>query len=367
MGLTPAMLVERTHYYAKPGCAADVLATRRQASEVRVTLGLPRGRILAKVDPRGEGPDVTWECTFSDTSAHARDLEARGRSPEFEAVRARMRALIDRFERLVLVADDDRADTEPDAARAVVPAEVRIPSGERALAGYLYVPPGAGPFPALVLNHGSTIHPGTSDFCRPGTAAVLTSWGYAVLLPHRRGYGNSEGRPWRQDVTAEFGTAEYDRALAARLGREADDVVAAVGWLAGRPEAAADRIGVIGSSFGGVMSLLSAARCPRLRCAVDFAGAAMNWERTPTLQRVMLEAARRLAVPVCLVQAENDYSTAPTRELAAELRRHGKAHAARVFPAFGLTADEGHSFFQNGAPIWGPWVRRFLDRWLQGR
>jgi dienelactone hydrolase len=168
-------------------------------------------------------------------------------------------------------------------------------------------------------------------------------------------------------VAAEFGSVEYDRALAARLAREAEDVVAAVDWLAGRPEAAADRIGVIGSSFGGVVSLLAAARAPGLRCAVDFAGAAMNWERTPTLRTAMLEAARRLAVPICLVQAENDYSTAPTGALAAELARHGKVHAARVYPAFGLTPDEGHLFFQNGAPIWGPWVREFLDRWLQGR
>ena len=56
---------------------------------------------------------------------------------------------------------------------------------------------------------------------------------------------------------------------------------------------------------------------------------------------------------------------APTRDLAAELLRHGKARAARVFPAFGLTADEGHVFIQNGAPIWGPWVPAFLERWLQ--
>jgi hypothetical protein len=77
----------------------------------------------------------------------------------------------------------------------------------------------------------------------------------------------------------------------------------------------------------------------------------MNWERTPTLRGTMLEAARRLGVPLCLVQAENDYSAAPTRELAAELGRLGKIHEARVFPPFGLTADEGHLFFQNGAPI----------------
>jgi carboxymethylenebutenolidase len=361
------MLVERTHYFAKPGRAAEVLATRREASEIRAALGLPRGRILARADARGDGPDVTWECAFPDAAAQAEDLAARGRSPAFEAVRARMAQLVDRFERLVLVEDDDRGVPEADVARAVVPAEVRVPTGERALAGYLYVPPGAGPFPALVLSHGSTIHPGTSDVCRPGTAAVLTGWGYAVLLPHRRGYGNSEGPSWRDEVTAEFGTADYDRTLATRLGQEAEDVVAAAGWLSGRPEAAADRIGLIGSSFGGVVSLLAAARSAGVRCVVDFAGAAMNWERTPTLRAAMLRAARELAAPACLVQAANDYSTAPTRELGAELRRHGKAHAARVFPPFGLTADEGHLFFQNGAPVWGPWVRAFLERWMRGR
>ncbi len=361
------MLVERTHYHAKPGRAGDVLATRRRASEVRAALGLPPGRILTKADPAGDGPDVTWECAFPDAAAHARDLKARDRSPEFAAVRARMTAILDRFERLVLVADDEPRAIEPDALGPIVPIEVRIPRGERSLAAYLYVPPGGGRYPGLVLNHGSTIHPGTSDFCRPGTAAVLTAWGYAVLLPHRHGYGNSEGPTWRQEVTAEFGTVEYDRALAARLEREAEDVAGAVDWLVTRPEVAADRLGVIGSSFGGVMALLAAARCPELRCAVDFAGAAMNWERTPTLRATLLEAARKAAMPLCLVQAENDYSTAPTRALAAELERHGKAHAARVFPAFGLTADEGHLFFQNGAPIWGPFVGAFLDRWMQRR
>jgi dienelactone hydrolase len=330
-------------------------------------MGLPHGRILAKADSRGDGPDVTWECAFPDAAAQARDLDARGRSPEFEAVRARMTTLIDRFERIVLLDDGEAGDAGRTATPVVVPTEVYVPSGEGTLAAYLYLPSGTGALPGLVLNHGSTVHPGTSDFCRPGTAAVLTAWGYAVLLPHRRGYGNSEGLPWRQEVTAEFGTAEYDRALAARLAGEAADVVAAVGWLGARPEVDADRLAVIGSSFGGTVSLLAAARLPGLRCAVDFAGAAMNWERTPALRAGMLEAARQVAVPVCLVQAENDYSIAPTRELAAELARHGKTHAARIFPPFGLTADEGHLFFQNGAPVWGAWVRAFLDRWLTGR
>ena len=126
------MLVERTHYYAKPDRAAEVLATRRQASEIRRTLGLPAGRILAKAEPAGEGPDVSWECAFLDAAAHARDLEARAQSAEFAAVRARMTALIHRFERLVLLSDASAlGDGESDGARPVAPAEVRIPSGER--------------------------------------------------------------------------------------------------------------------------------------------------------------------------------------------------------------------------------------------
>ena len=350
-------IVERTCYYAKPGRAAEVLATRRVACDVRVRLGLPRGKIVVKLDPDGDGPDVAWECGFPSAEAHARDLAARAASPEFEAVRARMTALLARFERQVA-----RRDTAPEA-RAVVPREARFPSGAAELAGYLFTPPGPGPHPCVVTNHGSAIHQGTADVCRPGTAALLTGWGYAAFLPHRRGYGNSPGAAWRSEVTAAFGTEEYDGQLARRLEAESADVVAALAWVERQPEVAPGRIAVLGSSFGGTVSLLAGARCDRFRCVVDFAGAAMNWERTPRLRETMRAAARGLRMPVFLISAENDYSTAPTRELAAELARLGRPHEARVFPAFGLTPDEGHQLARDGALVWGDAVRAFLDRW----
>jgi dienelactone hydrolase len=202
--------------------------------------------------------------------------------------------------------------------------------------------------------------------CRPGTAALFTGWGYAVFLPHRRGYGNSPGPGWRSEVTAESGTREYDEQLARRLEAESADVVAALECVERHGEVAAGRVAELGSSFGGTVSLLAGARCERFRCVVDFAGAAMNWERTPTLRETMRAAARRLRMPVFLVSAENDYSTAPTRELAAELARLGRPHEARVFPAFGLTPDEGHRFARDGALVWGDAVRAFLDRWTAG-
>ena len=99
------MYTERTNYYAKPGRRADVLRIRRQASRVRVDLGLQAGTISQKVEADSEGPDVQWECHFLTAEEHKADLAARAASADFEAVRAEMQTVIDRFERHVLERD----------------------------------------------------------------------------------------------------------------------------------------------------------------------------------------------------------------------------------------------------------------------
>ena len=100
--ITPTGVVERTHYYAKPGLAAEVLDLRRKASAVRLSIGLPAGEIFVK-HPGGDGsePDVAWQCTFTDVAARDADLAARAASAEFESVRVQMRKLYARFERQV--------------------------------------------------------------------------------------------------------------------------------------------------------------------------------------------------------------------------------------------------------------------------
>jgi hypothetical protein len=103
--ITPAgitKIVERTHYYAKPGLAAEVLDVRRKASAVRVSIGLPAGEIFIKhAGGDGSEPDVAWQCTFADVAARDADLAARTASAEFENVRVQMRKLYARFERQV--------------------------------------------------------------------------------------------------------------------------------------------------------------------------------------------------------------------------------------------------------------------------
>lgn len=361
------MIIERTHYFAKPGMIPKVLEVRREASRIRVAMGLQAGSI--HVSHSGDSPDVAWQCDFVDETAHRDDLARRDASAEFTDVRERMGALIDKFERLfervdaVTVTASGMRDTTLDNC-PIVPEEHDFSSQGMLLKGYLYLPPGPGPFPCVITNHGSQIHQGTDDVCRPGTAALLMSWGVASFLPHRAGYGNSPGPGWLDDVTAEFGTPDYDAQLGPRLDQESDDVLAALDHVAGLDAIRSDHIGVMGSSFGGTTTLLAAAKTDRFRCAVEFAGAAINWEHTPGLRRLMMDATRKLTCPIYFIQAATDYSTRPTVELAKAARAAGVTTAETIFPAWGLTHDEGHLFERNGPHVWGPDVYRFLERWL---
>ncbi len=365
------MLFERTSYHPKPGKFESVLELREAACRVRYDLGLKMGRItVEQPDPDyATGDDsriVHWECTFRDENEQASDLACRADSPAFGDIRAQMNLLLADFRRSI-VRPANRPGVLSDTCLdgiAIVPRETAFVSGSRSLTGYLYLPPGEGPFPCMVTNHGSSIHQGTTDVCRPGVAAVLMSWGIASFLPHRRGYGNSPGIPWREDVSAEYGTAIYDAQLAERLSAESEDVVAALGYLETLPEIDSDHIGVMGSSFGGTVTLFAASRCPRFRCAVEFAGAAMNWDRTPGLRKVMHGAAADLTQPAFFVQAANDYSTRPTVELAGALEHSDKVISSKVFPGFGLTRDEGHFLYCQGTAVWASDVREFLERWL---
>jgi hypothetical protein len=93
-------------YFARPGTAERVLATRLEASRVRRTLGLPAGRTLQRIEGGESLPDVLWEAHFPSVAAHDRDMQARAASATFESVRARMTPQLTRFERLLYTVVD---------------------------------------------------------------------------------------------------------------------------------------------------------------------------------------------------------------------------------------------------------------------
>ena len=201
------MISERTHYFAKPGLWREVLALRRRACAVRRDLGLPSGRIhVRSASGDAAAPDVVWECDFADEAAQQADLAARGESPAFEAVSAEMRTLPRALRAACLAPRRAGARQRHAADRpATIRRSCRGRSPSRAPAAISRATctcrRETDPFPCMICNHGSGIDKDTFDVSRPGSAALLLSWGIASFLPHRRGYGNSPGPAWREEVT----------------------------------------------------------------------------------------------------------------------------------------------------------------------
>jgi len=132
--------------------------------------------------------------------------------------------------------------------------EVTYTNGDTRLAATLLSPPGQGPFPAVVIVHGS----GSSDRSNPWTAAYATALverGVAVLHPDKRGSGESGGT-WRG---ASFPTL-------------ADDALAGLDLLRSRPAIDTTRVGLIGFSQGGDIVPIAAVRSGSVRFVIDVSG-----------------------------------------------------------------------------------------------
>jgi sulfonate transport system ATP-binding protein len=97
-----ARLVVQNYYYALPGKSNEVYELRLHASDVRGSLGLPRGRVLRRTktaNPSADLPDVIWECDYPSAAAREKDVEALRHSEEFERVEKRMDTLLHDFRR----------------------------------------------------------------------------------------------------------------------------------------------------------------------------------------------------------------------------------------------------------------------------
>jgi hypothetical protein len=108
------MVLVIQRYFARPGLAERVLATRREASARLAELGLPTGTILVPHRVAGEGPDVVWICQYRDRTERERLRTLAESDSVFARVRARQATYVERFERDIL--------TE------LIPTEVIVPT-----------------------------------------------------------------------------------------------------------------------------------------------------------------------------------------------------------------------------------------------
>ncbi|HSB46582.1 MAG TPA: dienelactone hydrolase family protein [Candidatus Bilamarchaeum sp.] len=225
------------------------------------------------------------------------------------------------------------------------------------LKGYLFVPSGPGPFPAIIYNHGSEEMPGPKE----PVAAFFAQRGYVTFVPHRRGQGLSEG-PYIGDLTAAAGQSERSALQTELLAAQADDVEAAAYYVKNLSFVYPDRVAVMGCSYGGIETLFTAERDLGLKAAVDFAGDSESWGNTILRERLK-QAVVNSTVPVFFLQAENDYHTEPTEVFSAEMLSGGHEPAeAKIYPPYGTTPEEGHGGFCMNPSIWGDDVLSFIRK-----
>lgn len=245
-----------------------------------------------------------------------------------------------------------------------------LPSGDTGLAlrATVFRPPGPPTqrYPLAVINHG------TSEANRLAVSMPVYYWlsrwfierGFAVVVPQRRGHG-ATGGPLVESVGDCRQPDHYQSGLIA-----AQDVGAAVDYMAAQPFVDPTRIVVIGISTGGWASLALAAQRPKLaRVVVNFAGGRGGhaWGRknevcdAPALVRAVGEYARSARTPTLWLYSENDSYFGPSlaEQMAAAWKKSGGEVEYDPLPAYGA---EGHDIADDraGWDLWGDTLDRFL-------
>lgn len=245
-----------------------------------------------------------------------------------------------------------------------------LPSGEPgvALRATVFRPQGASTqrYPLAVINHG------TSEANRLSVSMPVYYWlsrwfierGFAVVVPQRRGHG-ATGGPLVEAVGDCRHPDHYQSGLIA-----AQDVGAAVDYMAGQPFVDPSRIVVVGISTGGWASLALAAQRPDLaRAVVNFAGGRGGhaWGHdnaicdAPALVRAAGDYARTARTPTLWLYAENDSYFGPplAAKMAAAWKDGGGTVEYDPLPAYG---SDGHDIADDraGWNLWGATLDRFL-------
>jgi carboxymethylenebutenolidase len=75
----------------------------------------------------------------------------------------------------------------------------------------------------------------------------------------------------------------------------------------------------------------------------------------------MISAVQNSRAPIFFQQARNDYDLSPTRVLSEAMRKAGKKFEVKIYPPFGTSVQEGHTFGYFGSSVWSNDVFHFLD------
>jgi dipeptidyl aminopeptidase/acylaminoacyl peptidase len=231
----------------------------------------------------------------------------------------------------------------------------------REIPAFFFKPEGDGPFPVLVDVHGGPESQRRLNFTPSGPILqFFTSLGMGVLTLNVRGstgYGKAYSHLDDKDLRLD----------------SVRDVAEAVTWLRGRDDVIADKIAVMGQSYGGFMTLASIAFHPDLwAAAVDVVGIANfvsflertgPWRRKhraseygdlendrDLLERISpLNHVDRITAPLLVIHGKNDPRVPlyEAEQVVAALEQRGQDVALRVYD------NEGHGLSKRPNKIDG--------------
>jgi dienelactone hydrolase len=223
----------------------------------------------------------------------------------------------------------------------------------------IYKPPGDGPFPLVIINHGKALG---DPHLQPRDRFLVMSRefvkrGYAVVIPMRTGFAHSSGN------YVEYACNMFDNGQA-----QANDVQAALNYFVGQNWVDKSRILVAGQSYGGLATLAFGMRdYPGVKGLLNFAGGlrihggGCDWQAS--LLSAFAEFGKRTRVPSLWFYGANDKHFNP--ELAARLHDAYAASGANAeLVAFGNFKNDAHgmSGSWDGIKIWWPETEKFLQQ-----
>ncbi|MDT5121100.1 MAG: carboxymethylenebutenolidase [Acidobacteriota bacterium] len=214
-------------------------------------------------------------------------------------------------------------------------------------------------YPVMIYNHGSEPDPKGV----PHLAKLYLDHGFVFFAPDRHGQGLSkDAGPYIVDLQHAAGSPQASADLHDLYNK---DVIAAVKWIKEQPYTDVDHIAMTGISYGGIQTLLTAAKDPGIRAYLPFAPGAESWN-SPPIQKKLKDAVKDEKAPMFLIQAEGDYNLGPSQTLGPILRQKGNERKwkNKIYPKFGCTNQDAHARFAmncDGIAIWDQDVLKFLN------
>lgn len=253
--------------------------------------------------------------------------------------------------------------------------KVRIPLNARAgkrnqtLEAVIFSPPGAGPFPTLVFNHGSTGKGSDPALFKltdiePSVARWFTQQGWMVVFPQRRGRGKSDGMYAEGLEPDGSGYSIRPEASLAGLEHALIDLDSVIQWLGQQKDVLATQILIGGQSRGGALALVHAARHPaRYAGVVNFVGGWMGdgLDETRQINHQVFRRAAAFRGPTIWLYGENDpyYQLSHSRENFARFTQaggKGEFHALATG-----SAPNGH-YIADDESLWRKPMARFVEK-----